>query len=46
MILNLDGTGIFQNKDLSKNEFTLGFECIEDGFLIFKEGFDNVAYSI
>jgi len=46
VILNLDGTGIFQNKDLSKNEITWGLECTEDGFLRFKEGFDSAAYSI
>ena len=46
VILNLDGTGIFQNKDLSKKEITWGLECTEDGFLRFKEGFDSAAYSI
>jgi len=46
VILNADGTGVFQNKDLSKNEMTWGLECTEDGFLRFKEGFDSAAYSI
>ncbi|WP_395050269.1 hypothetical protein [Flavobacterium sp.] len=46
VVLNADGTGIFQNKDLSKNEITWGLECTEDGFLRFKEGFDSAAYSI
>jgi hypothetical protein len=46
VILNLDGTGVFQNKDLSKKEITWGLECTEDGFLRFKEGFDSAAYSI
>jgi hypothetical protein len=46
VILNADGTGVFQNKDLSKNEITWGLECTEDGFLRFKEGFDSAAYSI
>lgn len=46
IVLNLDGTGIFQSKDLSKTEITWGLECTEDGFLRFKEGFDSAAYSI
>ena len=46
VILNADGTGIFQFKDLSKKEITWGLECTEDGFLRFKEGFDSAAYSI
>lgn len=46
VILNPDGTGIFQSKDLSKREITWGLECSEDGFLRFKEGFDSAAYSI
>ncbi|MBF2709460.1 hypothetical protein [Flavobacterium soyangense] len=46
VVLNLDGTGIFQSKDLSKKEITWGLECTEDGFLRFKEGFDSAAYSI
>jgi hypothetical protein len=46
VVLNADGTGIFQNKDLSKKEITWGLECTEDGFLRFKEGFDSAAYSI
>lgn len=46
VILNTDGTGIFQNKDLSKKEITWGLECTEDGFLRFKEGFDSAAYSL
>ena len=46
VILNPDGTGIFQSKDLSKREITWGFECTEDGFLRFKEGFNSEAYSI
>ena len=46
VVLNADGTGIFQNKDLSKREITWGLECTEDGFLRFKEGFDSAAYSI
>ena len=31
---------------MSKSEITWGFECTEDGFLRFKEGFDSAAYSI
>lgn len=46
VILNADGTGIFQNKDLSKKVITWGLECTEDGFLRFKEGFDSAAYSL
>ncbi len=46
VVLNADGTGIFQFKDLSKREITWGLECTEDGFLRFKEGFDSAAYSI
>ena len=46
IVLNPDGTGIFQFKDLSKKEITWGLECTEDGFLRFKEGFDSAAYSI
>jgi hypothetical protein len=46
VILNLDGTGIFQNIDLSKKEIIWGLECTEDGFLRFIEGFDSAAYSI
>ena len=46
IILNLDGTGIFQNNDLSKKEIIWGLECTEDGFLRFKEGFNSAAYSI
>lgn len=46
VVLNADGTGIFQSKDLSKREITWGLECTEDGFIRFKEGFDSAAYSI
>lgn len=46
VILNPDGTGIFQNKDLSKKEITWGLECTEDGFFKFKEGFDSAVYSL
>lgn len=46
VILNLDGTGIFQNNDLLKKEIIWGLECTEDGFLRFKEGFDSAAYAI
>jgi hypothetical protein len=46
VVLNADGSGIFQSKDLSKKEITWGLECTEDGFLRFKEGFDSAAYSI
>jgi hypothetical protein len=46
VVLNADGTGIFQNKDLSKREITWGLECTEDGLLRFKEGFNSTAYSI
>ena len=46
IVLNPDGTGTFQSKDLSKREITWGLECTEDGFLRFKEGFDSAAYSI
>jgi len=46
VILNPDGTGIFQGKDLSKKEINWGFECTEDGFLRFKEGFDSAVYSL
>jgi hypothetical protein len=46
VILNADGTGVFQYKDLTKKEMTWGLECTEDGFLRFKEGFDSAAYSL
>jgi len=46
VILNLDGTGIFQNKDLSKFEITWGLECTEEGFLKPKEGFDSEVFYI
>jgi hypothetical protein len=46
VMLNADGSGVFQFKDLSKKEITWGLECTEDGFLRFKEGFDSAAYSL
>ncbi|TDD94210.1 hypothetical protein [Flavobacterium cellulosilyticum] len=46
VILNADGIGIFQYKDLSKKDITWGLECTEDGLLRFKEGFDSSAYSL
>lgn len=46
VILNLDGTGVFQNSDLSKKEIIWGLECTEEGFLRFKDGFNSAAYTI
>lgn len=44
--LNADGTGIFQNQDLTKTEIIWGLECTEKGYLRFKEGFDSAAYTM
>lgn len=46
VILNADGTGVFQYQDLTKKDMTWGLECTEDGFLRFKEGFDSAAYTL
>ncbi|MDD5151895.1 MAG: hypothetical protein PHC28_15685 [Flavobacterium sp.] len=46
VILNPDGTGIFQSKDLSKKAITWGLECTENGVLKFEEGFDSAAYTL
>ena len=46
VILNFDGTGIFQNNNILKKEIIWGLEYTEEGFLRFKEGFDSSAYTI
>jgi hypothetical protein len=44
-LLNEDGTGIFQNEDLLKENIVWGIECSEIGVPIFKEGFNSASYS-
>ncbi len=46
VILNGDGTGVFQSKDLSKRGIIWGLECSENGTLKFKEGFDSAVYTL
>jgi len=44
-LLNEDGTGIFQNDDLLKENIVWGIECTEIGIPLFKEGFDSATYA-
>ena len=45
ILLNPNGTGVFQYEDLSKKNITWGIECIEEGIPIFKEGFNSASYT-
>ena len=45
ILLNPNGTGIFQYEDLSKKNITWGIECTEEGVPIFKEGFNSASYT-
>lgn len=44
--LNSDGTGIYQDEDLTKKNIIWGVECSEKGVPIFKEGFNSASYSL
>ncbi|GIZ09882.1 hypothetical protein [Flavobacterium sp. UMI-01] len=44
VVLNPNGTGVFQLKDLSKKNIHWGIETSEDGRLKFEEGFNSAAY--
>ncbi|MEO7976629.1 hypothetical protein [Flavobacterium sp.] len=46
ILLNSDGTGVFQHEDLSKKNITWGIECTEEGIPIFKEGFNSASYTL
>ncbi len=43
--LKADGTGIFQLKDLTKNNIEWGIECSPVGAPLFEEGFNSAAYT-
>jgi hypothetical protein len=43
-LLNEDGTGIFQNEELVKENIVWGIECSQIGIPLFKEGFDSATY--
>jgi hypothetical protein len=44
--LNPDGTGIFQQHDLSKTNIIWGLECLENGVLKYKKGFNYAVYTL
>ncbi|MDR7371414.1 hypothetical protein [Flavobacterium aquidurense] len=44
ILLNPDGTGVFQYDDLSKKKINWGIECTEEGIPEFKEGFNSASY--
>lgn len=44
--LNPDGSGIFQQHDLSKITMTWGIECFEEGTPIYKKGFNYAVYTL
>ncbi|KAF2333785.1 hypothetical protein [Flavobacterium daemonense] len=46
ILLNPDGTGVFQYDDLSKKKINWGIECTEEGVPIFKEGFNSASYTL
>ncbi|MEN2398601.1 hypothetical protein GKZ90_0002325 [Flavobacterium sp. MC2016-06] len=45
IVLNSDGTGVFQYEDLSKKNINWGIECSEEGVPEFKEGFNSATYT-
>ncbi len=45
IVLNPDGTGIFQHDDLTKKNIAWGIECSEEGVPIFKAGFNSASYT-
>lgn len=44
--LNPDGTGIFQQADLSKINMDWGIECFENGAPKYQKGFNYAVYSL
>ncbi|WP_418263432.1 hypothetical protein [Flavobacterium faecale] len=46
VLLNSNGTGIFQTKDLSKKNIHWGIEATTDGNPKFEEGFNSAAYTL
>lgn len=46
VVLNENGTGIFQYQDLTKKDISWGIECLSDGIPVFKEGFNSASYSL
>ncbi|AWG21837.1 hypothetical protein FFWV33_09970 [Flavobacterium faecale] len=45
VLLNANGTGIYQFQDLSKNNISWGIESNEKGYPLFEKGFDSSKYS-
>lgn len=45
IVLNANGTGVFQYEDLSKKNISWGIECTEEGIPVFKEGFNSASYT-
>lgn len=46
VVLNSDGTGIYQLHDQPQRAMTWGIECTKSGELKFTKGFDNVKYAL
>lgn len=46
VVLNNDGTGIYQLHDQPQRAMTWGIQCTKDGELKFTKGFDNVKYAL
>ncbi|WP_366184131.1 hypothetical protein [Flavobacterium ovatum] len=46
VLLNPNGTGIFQSKDLSKQNISWGIETTSEGKPKFEEGFNSAAYTL
>ena len=44
ILLNGDGTGVYQSHDLTKRTIVWGLECFEGGIPMYKKGFDNIKY--
>lgn len=44
--LNPDGSGVFQQHDLSKSTISWGFECSKIGIPKFKRGFNYAVYTL
>jgi hypothetical protein len=45
ILLNADGTGVFQFEDLSKKNISWGIACSEEGIPVFNEGFNSATYT-
>lgn len=46
LLLNANGTGVFQLKNLNKNNINWGIEAAENGIPKFEEGFNSAAYTL